>query len=514
MTDTKRTGKNFSIVFTVALIILMIAAVIPCVNGASAVNLGSAGNYVILTKSGISTTGATSITGNIAVSPIAAAAITGFGLSKDASNQFSTSSLVTGRVYAADYAAPTPATLTTAVSDMEAAYTSAAGQVTPTATELYAGNLGGRTLAPGVYKWSSGVLIPSATTLTLDGQGNGGAVWVFQIAGDLTMNSGSQIVLSNGAQADNVFWQVAGPSGVIIGSGAHAEGTILAQKAITLNSGASLHGRALAQTAVTMIANTITGTSQAQTVVPIQTLAPGQTVAPTQTLAPGQTATPTPAQTGVPVPTQKYAVIPTSAPTDLKTTVSANVGGDSDINEVEVIGTGNNRLIVTGTTETGPAEDVPAAPGTVYQYVSLVPSRYSTVDNVEISFFVRHLWLDEKHIDATNIVLYRLDGTTWVPLPTTLVEREGARTFFKATSPSFSLFAITGLTYPVTVQTSAPVTATPVQAPITEKITVAPTQPAPLTTAKSPLPVWIPVIAVIGSLLIMTVISGRRRKNS
>ena len=504
-------------VFTVALIILMTAAVIPCVNGASAVNLGSAGNYVILTKSGISTTGATSITGNIAVSPIAAASITGFGLSKDASNQFSKSSLVTGRVYAADYAPPTPATLTTAVSDMEAAYTSAAGQVTPTATELYAGNLGGRTLAPGVYKWSSGVLIPSATTLTLDAKGNGGAVWIFQIAGDLTMASASQVALSNGAQADNVFWQVAGPSGVIIGSGAHAEGTILSQKAITLNSGASLHGRALAQTAVTLIANTVTGTSQAQTVVPVKTstLAPGQTVTTTKTLAPGQTATPTPEQTFVPTPIRMYAVIPTSAPASLKTTVSVNVGGDSDIEEVKVIGTGNNRLIVTGSTETGPAEDTPAAPGTIYQYVSLIPSRYSTVDNVDISFFVRHMWLDEKHIDATDIVLYRLDGTNWVPLPTTLVEREGARTHYNATSPIFSsLFAITGQTYPDTGQTYVPETYTQEQTPVAVWTTIAPTQSAPLTTTQSPLPVWMPIIAVIGSLLIMAVISGRRRKNS
>jgi len=120
--------------------------------GPATVNLGSAGNFVILAKSGISTTGSTAITGDIGVSPITATAITGFGLIMDSSNTFSTSALVTGKVYAADYAAPPPATMTTAINDMETAYTDAAGRTSPTATELGAGNIGGMTLAPGLYK--------------------------------------------------------------------------------------------------------------------------------------------------------------------------------------------------------------------------------------------------------------------------------------------------------------------------------------------------------------------------
>ena len=120
--------------------------------GPATVNLGSAGDFVVLSKSGISTTGTTSITGDIGVSPITAAAMTGFGLIMDSSNTFSTSALVTGKVYAADYAAPTPATMTTAINDMETAYTDAAGRTSPTATELGAGNIGGMTLAPGLYK--------------------------------------------------------------------------------------------------------------------------------------------------------------------------------------------------------------------------------------------------------------------------------------------------------------------------------------------------------------------------
>ena len=236
----------------------MAAAITPGVMGASAVDLGLAGNYAILTKTGITTTGTTTITGNMGVSPIAAGAITGFGLIMDPSNQFSTSSLVTGRIYAANYASPTPSRLTTAVHNMETAYTSAAGQVPPNATELYAGNLGGKTLTPGIYKWSTGVLIPASTALTLDAQGNSNAVWVFQVAGDLTMDSASSMVLINNAKAENVFWQIGGGTGVTMNAGAHAKGNILTAKAIVMKAGATLDGRALAQTAVTLIANTVT----------------------------------------------------------------------------------------------------------------------------------------------------------------------------------------------------------------------------------------------------------------
>ena len=105
----------------------------------SAVNLGTAGNYVILAKSGISTTGVTSIVGNIGVSPIDSTAITGFSLILDSSNVYSTSSIITGKIYAADYALLIPIKLTTAVSDMQTSYTDAAGRSLPDYTELGAG---------------------------------------------------------------------------------------------------------------------------------------------------------------------------------------------------------------------------------------------------------------------------------------------------------------------------------------------------------------------------------------
>ncbi len=125
--------------------------------GPAAVNLGTAGNFVILSQTGISTTGTTSIVGDMGVSPAAATYITGFGLILGAGNYSSTSSLVTGNVYAADYLGATPAKMTTAVSDMQTAYTDAAGRTNPTATEVGAVDISGMTIYPGLYKWGTGV---------------------------------------------------------------------------------------------------------------------------------------------------------------------------------------------------------------------------------------------------------------------------------------------------------------------------------------------------------------------
>jgi len=207
---------------------------------------------VILAESGISTVPNSVITGDIAVSPIAATAITGFTLTADASNVFSTSTQVTGSVYAADYAVPTPSNLTTAVGDMQTAYTDAAGRPLPDFTELAAGDISGLTLVPGLYKWGTGVLINDDVTLA----GGANDVWIFQIAGGLTMAAGKNVFLSGGALPKNIFWQVADV--VSLGTTAHFEGIVLAQTAITLNTGASINGRLLAQTAVTLDQSTVT----------------------------------------------------------------------------------------------------------------------------------------------------------------------------------------------------------------------------------------------------------------
>jgi hypothetical protein len=163
---------------------------------------------------------------------------------------FSTSAQVTGKVYAADYAPPTPSNLTTAVADMQLAFTDAAGRA-PGVTELGAGNIGGTTLAPGVYKWGTGLLIPTDVTLT----GSATAVWIFQIAQNLTISSAAKIILAGGALPKNVFWQVAGL--VDVGTTAHLEGVVLTQTSITLRTGASINGRLLAQTAVNIDGSTV-----------------------------------------------------------------------------------------------------------------------------------------------------------------------------------------------------------------------------------------------------------------
>ena len=221
--------------------------------GRAPVDLGTAGNFVILAKTGVSTTGTTAVVGNIGVSPAAASYITGFSLIADATNTFSTSSLVTGKVYAANYAPPTPAIMTTAIGDMQTAFTDAAGRTTPDFTELGAGDISGLTLVPGLYKWGTGVLITNAG-VTLSGGAND--VWIFQIGQDLTVNNSANVTLVGGAQAKNVFWQVSGQA--TLGTAADFKGIILSQTLISLNTGAKMNGRALAQTAVTLNATAIT----------------------------------------------------------------------------------------------------------------------------------------------------------------------------------------------------------------------------------------------------------------
>ena len=214
------------------------------------INLGSANNYTILAKSGISSVPNSFITGNIGVSPIASTAMTGFSLTLNAAQQFSASTQVIGNVYAPDYASPTSGNLTTAVNNMETAYTEAANRPVNYA-ELNAGNISGQTLTPGVYKWATGVLINSDVTL----HGGPNDVFIFQIAKGITQASGTKIILTGGAQAKNIFWQSS--ETVAIGTDAHFEGIILGKTNITLGAHASIKGRLLAQTAVTLIMNTV-----------------------------------------------------------------------------------------------------------------------------------------------------------------------------------------------------------------------------------------------------------------
>jgi hypothetical protein len=222
--------------------------------GPAPVILGTSINFVILAKTGISTVPTSAVTGNIGVSPIDSTAITGFDpVALDGSGVFATASQVIGNIYAANYAPPTPVNLTTAVSDMELAYADAVSRA-PDVTELGAGDIGGFTLAPGVYKWGTGLTIPTDLALS----GGADDVWIFQISGDLTMAGAKSVSLIGGAVAKNVFWQVAGGAGVTLGDATHFEGIILAQTVIKLGTAASVNGRLLSQTAVNILKSTVT----------------------------------------------------------------------------------------------------------------------------------------------------------------------------------------------------------------------------------------------------------------
>jgi hypothetical protein len=214
-------------------------------------DLSSAGNYVILAKTGISSISASAITGNLGVSPVAATYLTGFSLIADSTNVFSTSAQVTGKIYASDYAVPTPSNMTTSIGSMETAYTDAAGRTTPDFTELATGNLGGLTLTPGLYTWTNTVIIPTDVTIS----GGPNDVWIFQIAGDLTMSAAKNVILAGGAQAKNIYWQVAGK--VTVGTTSHFEGIILCKTAVVFQTSSSLNGRIYSQTSVTLDQTTV-----------------------------------------------------------------------------------------------------------------------------------------------------------------------------------------------------------------------------------------------------------------
>lgn len=213
------------------------------------VPLGDAGNFVILAKTTITNVPTSAITGDMGLSPAATSYIEGFALVDFTG--YATSSQITGNVYASDMAAPTGDNLTVAVNNMVTAYNDAAGRPFPDFFELATGNIGGKTLVAGLYKWTNNVIIPTDVVIS----GSATDVWIFQIAGTLTMSSAKNITLQGGALAKNIYWQVAGQT--TIGTDAHFEGTILSQTGITFQTNASVNGRLLAQTAVILDKNVV-----------------------------------------------------------------------------------------------------------------------------------------------------------------------------------------------------------------------------------------------------------------
>ncbi|MGB9177505.1 MAG: PGF-pre-PGF domain-containing protein [Methanoregula sp.] len=197
----------------------------------------------------------------------------------------------------------------------------------------------------------------------------------------------------------------------------------------------------------------------------------------------------------------------------LPMTVTVNIGGDSKAWQAIVTGTQLSDLIVTGTVQNGPGSNQTAPPGIVYQYINLVPVRYTTITNTVINFTVPQSWLDENHINSGSIVLYHQTANGWVALPTTLLFTKDGELYFSARGPGFSLFAIAGMpaaAAPVTVtqtpeifssqrQEKAPVQAAVSQAPVTTQTTA----PPPATTkpaAPSPL---LNVVLVIAAIFIL-----------
>ena len=142
--------------------------------------------------------------------------------------------------------------MTTAISNMQTAYTDAAGRTLPNFLNLGSGTLSGNTLAPGLYKWGTGVNITD--NITISGAAND--VWIFQVSGTLNMTGAKSIILGGAAQAKNIFWQVSGA--VTLGTTSHFVGTILGQTGITLQAGATMNGRALAKTLVALQQATVT----------------------------------------------------------------------------------------------------------------------------------------------------------------------------------------------------------------------------------------------------------------
>ena len=201
----------------------------------STVPLAGAATFAILAGSSITNTGATNVTGDMGLSP--GTSIGGFP-----------PGILVGTQHINDV------TANQAKLDLTAAYNDAAGR-TCTDIVTLSGNIGGLTLTPGLYKSTSSLAISSGD-LTLDAKGNASAVFIIQMASTLTTTSGRKVILSGGALASNIFWQVG--TSATFGTTSVFKGNILAMQAITFNTGATLDGKALARnSAVVMAGNTI-----------------------------------------------------------------------------------------------------------------------------------------------------------------------------------------------------------------------------------------------------------------
>ena len=220
------------------------------------VNLGAAGNFALLAKTGVDTVPTSSVNGNVGVSPADKTYLTGWSQTDSTDVVYATSPQVTApnKLYSASHTEPTPTNLTAAVLDMEAAYTDAAGRLLIDAAKnnIDATTLGGVALGAGVYKWDNNLHLTTDVFL----EGSATDVWIIQVGGTLEMDADLSINLTGDALPQNVFWQVAGAT--TIGTGSHFEGVVLDMTDINFLSGATINGRLLSQTAINLIATTVT----------------------------------------------------------------------------------------------------------------------------------------------------------------------------------------------------------------------------------------------------------------
>lgn len=273
-----------AVAFTLSLAGLLTAA--------TTVNLGTADSFAVLAGSTVTNTGSTVITGNLGLTP--GTSVTGFPPGTISGSQQIANALAIQ-----------------AQTDLTAAYNNAAGQ---TVTATVPAELGGTTKTAGVYDSGSGTFAVTGT-LTLDAQGNPNAIFIFKTASTLTTAGGSNIILANGAQACNVFWEVG--TSATLGTNSTFKGNVLALSSITLTTGANVEGRVLARNgAVTLDTNSVTRA--------VCAVAATLTPTPTATIA----ATPTPSSSFTPTPTTTPGVTPT--PTVVPTLPKAGIAPDEE----------------------------------------------------------------------------------------------------------------------------------------------------------------------------------------
>ncbi len=220
--------------------------------GIPTVDLRASGYFVALAITSIHNIATSHIIGDLGLYPANTSDITGFAMAN--SNEYTTSSQVTGKIYATDMAIPTSDNLNLAVNNMIFAYNETSERTSADFIQLYDGNIGDKTFTPGLYKWTSNVIAKSDVNLS----GGESDVWIFQIDGNLTTNSKVNIILKDGAQAKNVFWQVGGKT--LLGTFSHFEGVILSKDDIILQTAASIQGRAMSQAAIYFDTNDVNQT--------------------------------------------------------------------------------------------------------------------------------------------------------------------------------------------------------------------------------------------------------------